>query len=422
LELAKFKSKPKESFYYGWVIVFVGGLGVFFSGPGQTYSISVFIDSYIKEFGWDRSLVSSIYSFATLLAGLLLFLVGRLVDRFGQRRMTLIIGVLFGLACFWNSIVVTPVMLFIGFFLLRILGQGSMTLMPNTLIPQWFTSKRGRAFSFMAIGGFASSALLPPLNAWLITHYSWELAYRFWGVLLIVVFVPIVYLFMRNKPEEMGLLPDNEKRNVKKGTIGNVDSEVSWTLREAMHTKQFWFILFSTSIPALINTGLTFHLVSILGEKGIPTTAAALILSLMAIIGFPISLLSGFLLERIKVNWIMAIVFIGQILFILTLYFTESYVMAVAYGALWGIIGGLERITVTIIYPDYFGKKYIGSIKGIAMTVMVIGSAFGPLPFGIAYDLFGGYQEILLLVILFPILGFVLSLLSPKPIKANKNG
>jgi MFS family permease len=419
VELAKLKNKPQGSFYYGWVIVFVGGLGVFFSGPGQTYSISVFIDSYIKEFGWDRSLVSSIYSFATLLAGLLLFLVGRLIDRFGQRKMSLIIGVLFGLACFFNSIVVTPVMLFIGFFFLRILGQGSMTLMPNTLIPQWFTSKRGRAFSFMAIGGFVSSALLPPLNAWLITHYSWEFAYRFWGVLLLIVFVPIVYLFIRNKPEEMGLFPDNEKPNIE-GIKGNTSSEISWTLKEAMRTKQFWFILFCTSIPALVNTGLTFHLVSILGEKGIPTTAAALILSLMAIIGFPITLFSGFLLERIRVNWMMAIVFIGQILFILTLYFTESYVMAIVYGAVWGMIGGLERITVTIIYPDYFGKEYIGSIKGIAMTVMVIGSAFGPLPFGIAYDLFGGYQEILLFVMILPVLGFFLSLLSPKPIKETK--
>jgi MFS family permease len=418
VELTKSKIKPKGSFYYGWMIVFLGGLGVFFSGPGQTYSISVFIDAYIKEFGWERSLVSSIYSFATLLAGLLLFLVGRLIDKFGQRRMSLIIGLLFGLACFWNSIVVTPVMLFIGFFLLRLLGQGSMTLMPTTLIPQWFISKRGRAFSFMAIGGFMSSALLPPLNAWLITHYSWEIAYRFWGVLLIVVFVPIVFLFMRNKPEEMGLFPDNQKRGVK-GTKCDTDSDVSWTLREAMHTKQFWFILFCTSIPALINTGITFHLVSILGEKGIPGAASALILSLMAIIGFPITLFSGFLLERIKVNLILAIVFVGQILFILTLNFTDSYVMAIVFGALWGITGGLERITVTIIYPDYYGKEYIGSIKGVAMTVMVIGSAFGPLPFGIAYDLFGGYQEILLFVIIFPMLGFLLSLLSPKPIKEN---
>jgi predicted MFS family arabinose efflux permease len=92
--------------------------------------------------------------------------------------------------------------------------------------------------------------------------------------------------------------------------------------------------------------------------------------------------------------------------------------MAIGYGVLWGIIGGLERITITIIYPDYFRKEHIGSIKGLAMTVMVIGSAFGPLPFGIAYDLFGGYQEILLLSLFLPVLGFIFSLVSPKPIKS----
>ncbi|WP_337957771.1 hypothetical protein [Guptibacillus spartinae] len=74
-----------SSIFYGWYIVIVAAIAVFFSGPGQTYGVSVFIDYYIQEFGWSRSLVSGIYSTATLAAGLLLFLVGRLIDKLGQR-------------------------------------------------------------------------------------------------------------------------------------------------------------------------------------------------------------------------------------------------------------------------------------------------------------------------------------------------
>lgn len=81
-----------QKFYYGWVIVFIGGLGVFFSGPGQTYSNSIFIDQYINDFGWSRTEVSSIYSGATLAAGLLMMLVGRFIDRFGQRTMMVAVG------------------------------------------------------------------------------------------------------------------------------------------------------------------------------------------------------------------------------------------------------------------------------------------------------------------------------------------
>lgn len=55
-----------KNFYYGWVIVFIAGLTVFFSGPGQTYSNASFIDEYIQTFGWSRTEVSSIYSLAIL--------------------------------------------------------------------------------------------------------------------------------------------------------------------------------------------------------------------------------------------------------------------------------------------------------------------------------------------------------------------
>ena len=107
-------------FYYGWVIVFISACGIFFSGPGQTYSNAVFIDSYIRDFGWSRSFVSGIYSVATLFSGLLLLLVGRAIDRYGQRRMSVLISALLAVACLWNSFITGSVMLFIGFFLIRL--------------------------------------------------------------------------------------------------------------------------------------------------------------------------------------------------------------------------------------------------------------------------------------------------------------
>lgn len=70
-----------------------------------------------------------------------------------------------------------------------------------------------------------------------------------------------------------------------------------------------------------------------------------------------------------------------------------------------------------VIWPNYYGRKYLGSIRGVAMTAMVVGSAFGPLPFGFAFDWFGGYQEILMASMVFPILGVFAALMSPPPRK-----
>jgi sugar phosphate permease len=411
-------------FYYGWIIVAISAMSLFFSGPGQTYSISVFIEYYIEDFGWSRSLVSSLYSLATLVAGLLLFLVGRFVDKFGQRYMSAVIAILLAIACLLNSFIAGPVMLFIGFFMLRLFGQGSMTLLPGTLVPQWFIQLRGRALSFMALGGFISSFTLPLVNNWLITTWGWPVAWRVWAILLACFFAPLALYFIRNKPEDVGLLPDNdqadddlEEEQQSEGSDRQRIEEVSWTLKEAMKVRAFWFILFCVSIPAMVNTGLVFHLVSILGESDINRSTSALVLSLMALVSFPITFIAGFVLERVKVHYVLAASFLGQIVVMIILLYTQSIQMAILFGVVRGLVGGFEAISLGIIWPNYFGREHLGSIKGLAMTTMVIGSAFGPLPFGVAYDMFGGYNEIIIFMMLFPLLGMIASFTSPAPEK-----
>ncbi|RBP02053.1 MFS transporter [Rossellomorea aquimaris] len=407
--------------YYGWYIVGIAALGIFFSGPGQTYSVSVFIDAYIREFGWGRSEVSSIYSVATLAAGLCMFFVGRFIDRFGQRNMLVAVSLLLGFACLWNSLVGNLVMLFIGFFLLRILGQGSMTLIPNTLVPQWFIVKRGKALSYMAIGGFASSAFFPVVNAWLLNEYGWRFSWLVWGAILIVLVAPLMLFFVRNKPEDIGLLPDNyvKSTSLKDDEKTNEIEEENWSLQEAMKTKAFWLILFCVSIPAIINTGITFHLISIFKWNDLSPGMAAVVLSLMALIGFPITLVAGRVLDRVKVNYVLAGIFLGEIIFMVFLLTTNTTMTAILFGVLWGISGGFERIALNYVWASYYGRESLGSIKGTATTVMVIGSAFGPLPFGYAFDFFHGYTEILVASTVLPLLGFTCAVIARKPNKQD---
>ncbi|MBX0359688.1 MFS transporter [Halobacillus sp. Nhm2S1] len=408
----------RTPFYYGWVVVMIAGLSVFFSGPGQTYSISIFIDYYIEDFEYSRSLVSGIYSAATLLAGITLFMMGRLIDRFGQRAMMVAIGSCLALALFWNAFLLGPIMMFFGFFMIRLFGQGSMTLIPNTLVPQWFIRKRGRALSIMAIGGFASSALLPPLNTWLIESFGWRMTWGLWGAALLILFVPSAFFFVRNKPEHIGEAPDGTPKPVNGEELKNPNVEVnekSWTLKEAMATRAFWFILFCVIVPALVNTAITFHMVSIMDLRGLDTGVAAMVLTLMAVVGFPVTFVSGYLVDRFKVHYILAITFFGHIFTLVILLFTNSWWMAVAFGIFWGFVNGFERIVLNIVWPNYFGREHLGSIKGLAQTVMVVGSALGPLPFGLFFDWLGGYQEVILLTILFPVTAGILALLSPQP-------
>lgn len=404
------------SFHYGWVIIAIAALSQFFSGPGQTYSNSIFIDYYIEDFGWSRSKVSGIYSAATLAAGLLLFFVGRLIDRNGSRKMAVVVSLALAVSCFFNSFVTSLVMLFIGFFFIRLLGQGSMALISSSLIPQWFVKKRGRAISIAAIGGLVSSAAFPLLNVWLIEAFGWRMSWMILGIIIIIFFTPLALFLIQNSPEDMGLLPDNG--DAKKSTeTKNYVKEVSWTVKEAAKTKAFWLLLFCAAIPGIVNTGLTFHLVSIFNERSLSLEAAASVLSLTALIGLPVTFLTGVLLEKIKVRYMLAVVFIGEIASLLLLQRADGLAAAILFGVIWGTSMGIERIVMAVVWPNYFGRKHIGSISGISMAMIVTGSALGPLPFGIAFDYFGSYTEILWAVMIFPVLGMVAALLAESPMK-----
>jgi len=410
------KQLTANTFHYGWVIIAIAALSQFFSGPGQTYSNSIFVDYYIEEFGWSRSMVSGIYSAATLSAGFLLFFVGRLIDQNGSRKMAVAVSIGLAIACFFNSFVTSLVMLFIGFFFIRLLGQGSMALISSSLIPQWFVKKRGRAISIAAIGGLVSSAAFPLLNVWLIEAFGWRSSWLILGIIIIVCFTPLALFLIQNSPEEMGLLPDNGDALKKESDIKPIE-EVNWSVKEASKTRSFWLLLLCAAIPGIVNTGLTFHLVSIFAEKSLSLETAAGILSLTALIGLPVTFITGILLEKVKVQYMLTLVFAGELLSLFLLQKADFLAAAIIFGLVWGVSMGIERIVMAVVWPNYFGRKHIGSISGISMAMVVTGSALGPLPLGIAFDLFGGYVEILWALMIFPLFGIVSALLADPPAK-----
>jgi MFS family permease len=408
-------------FFYGWIIVGLAALTLFFSGPGQTYSVSTFIDSYIEEFGWSRSMVSGMYSMGTLAAGLLMSIIGNLFDRKGHRMMTAAIAIMFGLACFGMSRVNSVTMLLAGFFAIRLLGQGSMGLSSTTLPPQWFIRKKGRALSLVSLGGAISSALLPPLNTWLIQNFDWRTGWQTWAVLLWLVMAPVAYFVIRDRPEDVGLWPDDEKFEVDEwGTVADTAENGDWTVGEAMRTRSFWLLLFCIMTPSAIVTGLIFHQVSIMSQVGLTPEVAALVLSAMAIVRLPVVLVAGQVADRTPVRYLLAASMGTLLLSVMVLLIAHSVMMALIYGVIVGIMMAFQGIISGVVWPDYYGRRNLSSIRGVTMMAGVIGSAMGPLPYGFAYDIFGNYTQALTISMIFPVLGIAAALLAKPPKKRTK--
>ncbi|HAI64235.1 MAG TPA: MFS transporter, partial [Acidimicrobiaceae bacterium] len=114
--------------FSGWRIMALATITLGLTGPGQTIGVSVFIDHFADTLDLSKNAISAGYAIGTLCGSLTLPTVGRLVDRYGVRRAMTTIGVLFALGLTYMSGVQGLVTLTIGFFFIRMLGQGSLSL------------------------------------------------------------------------------------------------------------------------------------------------------------------------------------------------------------------------------------------------------------------------------------------------------
>ena len=406
-----------QRLFYGWVVLAVAALGLFASGPGQSHIFSVFVAPISADLGISRTSIASAYALATLAAAFGLPYVGRLIDRFGARRVVLAVAVLFGAAAIAFGQVSSLLWLTFGFGALRFLGQGSLMLNCANLVAQWFDQKRGLALSLMALGFSASMAVHPPLAQWLSEQAGWRGAWLWLGVLTWVLLIPPILLLVQNKPEDLGLRPDGASLldQSADGTMPPQDAELGLTVRQALRTAAFWITALALATMSMLVTALFFHQVSIFTHQGVDAHVAARVFSVSALTMVVAMPLIGRLLDRFPTKPIFACATLTQSAALIAIVFVDDLPSALLYAVVFGLSNAAIQTHYTYVWPRFFGRRYLGSIQGSAQTIGVIGASIGPLPFGAAFDLFGSYVGALLTLAVLPLVCAIAILGMPLP-------
>jgi len=406
--------RTSKSAFAGWWMLLAASLAAFLSGPAQTFSVSAFVDPMISDLGMSRSLFSTIYSVGTLTSAGVLLIVGRQIDRYGSRIVITVSAIIFAAALATLSIASGVITLLIGFSLLRSFGSSVLNLGARTLVPRWFHRRIGLAFSLFGLAGMLSQALIPPVNNWLIGEFGWRMAWRLNGFLILLVLVPIVAIVVRNRPEDLGQLPDGAAPDSIEADRLLV-SDSGPPLREAWRTAPFWGLIGASAVPALVVTGLSFNQVAIMTSRGLPSSLAATTFAIDAAVYVPTALLSGWLVDRVPVRWVLAA---GQVMLgiaMLVLIFAESPAMAIAYAVCRGLSGGLWMVAADVAWPSYFGRRHLGSIRGFGSATMSVAAALGPIPFGLSYDMSGGYTAAIAGTMIFPVIAAIAVFVAKPP-------
>ncbi|MCF7931829.1 MAG: MFS transporter [Acholeplasmataceae bacterium] len=272
--------------------------------------------------------------------------------------------------------------------------------------------------SMSTVGSFIATLTVPALNLFMISTLGWQAAWRVWGIILLIVFVPAVLILGVNRPEDIGLVIDNgETVETTDESIRRMNAE-SFTVAEAVRTKEFWFLGIISAIPAMFTTGLTFHFFSMMSTKGINNEAAAVIIGLIAFPSFLMPILARPVVDRFKTNRLLTVTLMMMVLSMVFLVIgVTNQVTAIVFILFYGLSIAIQGITLNVAWPNYFGRKHLGSVRGAATVFMVLGSALGPMPFGINADLTGDYDMVVLMMAAITLMVTMTTFFMRKPIR-----
>src|SRR5690606_8093775 len=133
----------------------------------------------------------------------------------------------------------------------------------------------------------------------LIELRDWRFAWYVWAVLLAGVLAPVAWEWVRNRPEDMGLLPDTA-RPEPGGPRQDVEVRraPSLGLAQVFRLPVFWFLLVLNGIPAMVGAGVIFHHMSIMASNGLSLGVAVMVFTLSAIASFPATFVAGYVCNR----------------------------------------------------------------------------------------------------------------------------
>lgn len=399
----------KFQIFYGWWIV----VGTFISmtiGLGiAVYSFPVFFKYIINEFGWSRAKISWAKSTLTWAAGLIGPLLGKGVDKYGPRKIMLPGAVVIGLSLmllffthsFWYFLIL---FFFVG------IGFASITILPSaTVISHWFKKKRGRAMGIAMIGLSMGGVIMPTLTHYLISHFGWRWAYVILGAIIWVFVIPIVALLIRNRPEDMGLLPDGNPSQEKvfiSSETASVPSLEGVSSLDAFKMLSFWMLSIAYLITQASMTAVIIHLVAFLTDLGVSPGKAALALSFITFIGMLCRPVYGFFADKFSKKYVLGTSYLLMGLGLLILQGTRFSGIPWLFMIIFGFGLGGKAVLEPLLVADCFGLASYGTILGYMRIIQVGGGGLGPVFAGYIFDFTESYHWAFISFII----GFVLAI------------
>ncbi|MGE7919752.1 MFS transporter [Viridibacillus sp. NPDC093762] len=385
--------------HYSWIILAVTFFSIIVAGIIRSSS-GVFIDPFELEFGWSRPAISFAFAVSLFLYGFSGPFMAAFVEVFGLKRMMLYsmltlstgLALTFVMQTQWQLILIWGVMIGVGSGLF-------LTVLSTQIANRWFVKQRGLAVGILTASTATGQLILLPVLATIIDQYSWRYATGLIFILSLLILL-LILLFMKDFPQDKGLLPYGQEINVQSAEQPilrqNPFKLALGTLLEGLRLKEFWLLAGSFFICGLSTSGLIgTHFISYCIGFGIPVVTAAAMLSFMGVFDLVGTTLSGWLSDRVDNRWLLFWYYALRGISLLFLPFAlaqGSYLWLVIFSIFYGL-DWIATVPPTIgLARREFGLKKSTLMYGWIMAAHQVGAGVAAFGGGVIFKVFGSYQ------------------------------
>lgn len=391
----------QNKFFYGWVIVGIATLALLIGNGLSIGGIPVFYkfvqNDLVASGAVAQDKIQSVYGLAPaltfLFAGIFAPIGGFLINRLKARLMMLVGCVILGIGLIVYSQATSASMVYVAHSMMG-MSLGFVGVLVNTvLISNWFLKKRGSALGIVLTGTSFGGVTIPLISTPLIQTFDWRTAMILVSLIIWVVLLPAIIFFVKNRPSDIGQLPDGEKVEPELEDEKPKENlyEKGMTLWEALRTPIFW--IFS------VCAALIFYAIFVVSQQlnlylqgdriGFSPEQASFVQSMLFAFSIGGKFLFGWLSDRFPPNRVMLLSASTMFLATLTfLFFNSSTVYF--FAIFFGLNYGGTFVLLQLLVAEYFGLKEYGKILGVITIIETIGGAAGTIITGRIADANGG--------------------------------
>lgn len=388
----------RRPIYYGYYLVGAAFLAQMISAGAQTYVAGVFLVPMTEEMDWSRSeftIAQTVGRFLQAFAGLFL---GSLVDRGYARRLmfggaTIIAVAVFSTAYvqeLWQFVFLRGVVLVVG---AAMVGN----LVVNVTLSKWWVEKRGRMVGIAAMGVSGAGVILPQILTPVVDEWGWRTGWHVLAVICVVALYPAAWV-MRGTPEESGLNPDGKTDEEMASPAGDrvrADFANSLTRSEALRTVAFYQIVVAFGVSGVGLGTMLFTTIPFTTDAGFSRTEAAFMLSFA--VALPAALIKpvwGLGMDRMSPKVLAASSFVIAAIGVAVVVGAAQAGNVVILGLGFVLVGiglGGQIPIQEVIWGSYFGRRYLGAVRSVALPFALFFGAGGPMAVQVYFDHVGDY-------------------------------